>query len=312
MAMDAQGLQAVPADAVVRGLIARGNLTVSVVVCTQAAREGARRHQLHPVSATLLAQATAGALLLASLQKGEARLNLQLEVDGPLRGLFVDAGGNGDVRGYAKNPWLDVELGQGPFRWRAALGNSGFLSVLREQGNGEYYRSSVELKHFDLAQDLGEYFRASDQVATAVALEVVPLPGQPLGLVAGALLQCLPQGDPAVLAEIAAWLPGKLRAALEAHPALDATQLLALLFPQDCEAMATVPVRWQCSCSRERALATVGSLGRDDVQHLLDTLGSTAVTCQFCATRHEVTTRDLYDLLAALDAAARKAREQLS
>src|SRR6185295_11942177 len=44
--------------------------------------------------------------------------------------------------------------GEGEFRWRPVLGNSGFLSVLRDQGGGEYYRSSVQLGRFDMAREL--------------------------------------------------------------------------------------------------------------------------------------------------------------
>jgi molecular chaperone Hsp33 len=299
-------------DGVVRGLLRQSNLNVSVVVCTQAAREGARRHQLRPVSAALLGQAVTGGLLLASLQKSASRLNLQLEVDGPLRGLFVDAGVDGDVRGYVKVPHLDVELGEGPFRWRAALGNAGFLSVLRDLGQGEYYRSSIELKHLDLALDLNEYFRASDQVHTQLALEVVRTTVEPLQHVAGVLVQALPDGDLLALAQEGRTLAGRLRQALDELPLATAGAVLAALFPDDCEVMAVTPVRWQCTCSRARALVTIASLGEVEVQAIVDTLGSTAVTCQFCATKYEVTLTDLTDILAALEAARVKERQDKS
>lgn len=299
-------------DGVVRGLLGKPNLKVSVTVCTQAAREGARRHGLKAVSAALLGQATAGALLTASLQKGDTRLNLQVEVDGPLRGLFVDAGTDGDVRGYVKNPHLDVELGEGPFRWRAAMGNSGFLSVLRDMGNGEYYRSAIELRHHDLARDLAEYFHTSDQVPTCVALEVRREGDEPLGRVAGVMVQLLPDGDRQALEDLRAALPERLREALATLTSLTPASLLAWLFPDDCEVMASVPVQWKCTCSRERALNTIASLGLLEVQDILDTMGSTAVTCQFCATKHEVSFQDLVKLVHTLEVLEAKAKQNQS
>lgn len=233
---------------------------------------------------------------MASLQKGETRVNLQLECDGALGGFFVDAGGGG-VRGYAKNPEVDVELGEGPFRWRAALGNSGFLSVLRDLGT-EYYRSSVELSAMDVSEDLNHYFAVSEQIPTRVALEVLATGDERLGVVAGVLIQRLPEGDLTALeVEATRLAKGALRAALEAGQGTAAGVLLSSLFP-GIAPLAEDPVAFRCSCSRERALTTMAALGKDELQHIVDTMGSTAVTCHFCGARHEVT---LVDLLGLLD-----------
>lgn len=284
-------------DAVVRTLLEESNLKVSVVVLTDVAREARRRHQLQSVSASLFAQGLVGAALMASLQKGATRINLQLECDGPFRGFFVDAGANGEIRGYVKNPSLDVELASGVFQWRAALGNTGFLSVLRDVG-GEYYRSAVELVSMRFADDLNHYFATSDQVATRVAVEVARREGEALGQVAGVLVQSLPEGDTAALARIGSELELRLRDAL-AVGEVDARGLLATLFP-GAPVLLETPVRFACTCSRERALGTIEALGVHEVQDIVDTMGSTAVTCQFCGTKHEISLPDLWAILEKL------------
>jgi len=285
------------ADGVARGLLP-SNLKVCVAVVTDTAREARSRHRLERVSASLLAQGIAGGVLMASLQKGEGRVNLQLECDGPLKGLFVDAGAGGDCRAYAKNPHLDVELGEGPFRWRAALGNSGFLSVLRDLG-AEYYRSSVQLEAMELAADLNHYFAASDQVPTRVAIDVRPVGDEPLGVVLGVLVQVLPGGDASALEAIGGQLAARLSEASRADGPGSAGALLSRLFPQS-ELLAENPASFRCTCSRERALKTIASLGQREIQDIVDTMGSTAVTCQFCASKHEVTLGDLLGLLDQL------------
>ncbi|MFZ5441506.1 MAG: Hsp33 family molecular chaperone HslO [Myxococcota bacterium] len=285
-------------DAVVRALLEESNLKVSVVVLTDVAREARARHHLKPVSASLFAQGLVGGALLASLQKGETRINLQLECDGPFRGCFVDAGANGEIRGYVKNPELDVELSSGVFQWRAALGNTGFLSVLRDVG-GEYYRSSVELVSMRFADDLNYYFTKSDQVATRVAVSVHKQGAEALGRVAGVLVQSLPDGDLEALQRIGAELELRLQDALEADGELDAKRLLGLLFP-GAPVLIETPVRFVCTCSRQRALNTIEALGVHDVQDIVDTMGSTAVTCQFCGTKHEISLPDLWAILEKL------------
>jgi molecular chaperone Hsp33 len=286
------------ADSVVRALLTESNLKVSVAVLTGVAREGRARHGLKAAASSLFAQGLAGAALMASLQKGEMRINLQLECDGPLRGFFVDAGAGGDLRGYVKNPDADVELAEGVFQWRAALGNSGFISVLRDMG-GEYYRSSVELISMRLSDDLNHYFKISDQIATHVAITVHRDGDEPLGKVAGVLIQALPDGDVPALQKLARDLEARLYEALGKPGVNDATALLAELFPGH-EPLIETPLRFACTCSRERAIATLERLGADEVQNIVDTMGSTAISCHFCGSKHEISLPDLWDILERL------------
>lgn len=290
------------ADGVVRGLLP-GELRAVVAVVTDTAREARVRHALAPTSAALLGQGLAGASLLAALQKGDSRVNLQVECDGQLRGFFVDAGANGEVRGYVKNAHVDLELGEGEFRWRGALGNDGFLSVLRDIGT-EYYRSSVQLRAMDLAKDLDHYFEVSDQVPTRVALTMRSVGDEPLGVVAGALVQVLPDGDRHALKTVGAGLQAALDAAVAAgKDTPDA--LFAALFAGG-QALTSYPARFACTCSKARALETLASLGAAEVQHIVDTMGSTAVTCHFCGTKHEITLPDLFAILEQLGAGTAK------
>lgn len=289
------------ADGVLRGLLP-GDLRVVVAVVTDTAREARARHRLAPTSAALLGQAIAGGALLAALQKGDSRVNLQVECDGQLKGLFVDAGADGTVRGYAKNPHVDLELQEGDFRWRGALGNSGFLSVLRDLGT-EYYRSSVALVAMDLAKDLHHYFETSDQVPTRVAIATRRAEAEPLGAVVGVLLQALPDGDRHALAEQGQALESRLERALAEEKSPSPQTIFSALFPKQ-QPLEGHPVAFRCTCSRARALETVKSLGAADVQHLVDDLGSTAVTCHFCGAKHEISLPDLFQILEELGAGA--------
>lgn len=285
-------------DAIVRALLQDSNLKVSVAVLTGVAREARRRHGLKSASASLFAQGLLGGALMASLGKGAARVNLQLECDGPMRGFFVDAASSGDIRGYVKNPHVDVELSEGVFQWRAALGNSGFISVLRDVG-GEYYRSSVELVSMRLSDDLNHYFKISDQIATRVALTVQKEGKEGLGRVAGVLVQAMPEADLEALQRIGADLETKLHDAVAKLEALSAPALMAELFP-GVPVLVETPIQFTCDCSKERAMATIETLGAAEVQEIVDTLGSTAVTCQFCGTKHEIGLPDLWVILERL------------
>src|SRR5205814_3372118 len=79
-------------------------MRVLVCVAREPALEAARRHQLAAGSAAALAQAMTGALLLAGHDR--TRVDVQLECNGPLKGLLVDAEPGGAVRGLVRVPAL--------------------------------------------------------------------------------------------------------------------------------------------------------------------------------------------------------------
>ena len=105
--------------------------------------------------------------------------------------------------------------------------------------------------------------------------------------------------DLAALRRIGADLESKLHDAVARLEALDARALMGELFP-GVEILLETPVRFTCSCSKERAMTTIENFGAQEVQEIVDTMGSTAVTCQFCGTKHEISLPDLWAILERL------------
>lgn len=294
------------ADELVSGLLKETDLRVVLVTTGELSRRARELHRSAEGSASLLAQGLTAAALLASLQKSDSRVNLQLECDGPLRGLFVDGDTTGVLRGYAKNPLVSHLGAEGEYHWRPALGNRGFLSVLRDLGGGEYYRSSVELESFDLARDLERYFSISDQLPTRVYLSVQPGKAgngapEPLGLVAGMLLQPLPNGDTEAFRALGDRLAREFEGAVAAHAGQGAAALLKALVPQpDLEVMSRYPVGYTCSCSKDRVKRALLSLGREELEDILAKEGKAEADCHFCTTHYVVTGEEIRELLAEL------------
>lgn len=288
-------------DELASALLKGPGLRVLLAITSEASRKARDQAGLSPTSAALLAQGLTAAALVGALQKEKSsRVNLQLECDGPLRGLFADSDTEGHVRGYVKNPYLEFSGISEAFRWRPVLGNSGFLSVLRDLGKGEYYRSSVELEWMDLARDLERFFRSSEQLPAHVQLEVLPDGHEPLGRVAGILVQPLPDGDREALAALGRRLrdEGAFSAALEEVSPLGATALLRTLLPEeDIEVMSRFPVELTCGCSRERVVGALLALGRAELTDLIEKEGRAEATCQFCSTRYVIAEEELRALL---------------
>lgn len=269
-------------DRLVRGLYPSRGLRVLFVRIGDTARMVRVLHGLAPAPAWLFAQGLACAAIVGALQKDErGRVNVQLEGDGPVRGLFVDADPDGNVRGYVRAPGAEVE-GCGAEAARAALGRSGYLSIIRDLGGGKFYRSAVALgPHDDLPAVVRRWFAVSEQVETAFDVAVVPRAGEPLGDVVGVLVQRLPDGDAAAVQSVReALAAGALAAALDG-PA-GAQQVLEAVAGPGFELLADQEIAYRCGCSMERARSAVSALGAAGVAEVLAGEGKAEVSCEFC------------------------------
>jgi molecular chaperone Hsp33 len=281
-------------DRLCRGIIPTRGLRAVFVRVGDTARMARMLHGLYPTSARLFAEALAAGALLGALQKDRGRVNLQLECDGPIGGLFVDADPDGNVRGYVRRP--GVHFPGDPARGaHAALGGSGFLSVLRDVGGGQHYRSAVELQDLNLAGDLRRWFASSEQVATAFGLAVAPRGDEPLGDVAGLLVQRLPDGDDAAVEEARRRLAdGALDQAVAAGRS--AQDVIRAVAGEGFDLLADLEIAYRCGCSMERARVAVSALGPEGVADVIAKEREAVITCEFCRTRYVVTEPELRDI----------------
>jgi molecular chaperone Hsp33 len=288
-------------DRICRGLYPSRGLRVIFARLTETARLGRMLHGLYPTSARLFAEGLAAGALLGALQKRDTdRVNLQVECDGPVAGFLIDADAAGNLRGYVKRP--EVHFPGDPARGvRAALGGAGHLTVLRPMADGSYYRSTVQLEAFDLAEDLRRWFATSEQVATALDLAVRADGDEPLGDVVGLLVQRLPDGDERAIEEARTRIAeGALTAALGRDPRPQAA--IAAILGDGFELLADMEVAWRCGCGHDRARTAVSALGVAGIDEVLAAERRAVIDCQFCRKRYvieEAELREIREKLAA-------------
>lgn len=282
------------ADRIVRGILRGQDLLVIVATAMESGQEARRRHGLAESSAQLLAEALLAGGMLAALQKSDTtRINLQIECDGPARGVLVDADPQGRVRGYVKSK--AIRFTPSPrFDPRALLGSSGYVSVLRDV-NGTFYRGSVPVESGDLSLVLESYFAQSEQVETALQLEVLREGDEELSFVGGVLVQRMPGGDGAALEAIRARLrQGAFLEACQQNGARTPEAIIEALFgPDALEATEPRSLEYACPCSRERVLKAIQAFGPAELFEMIHRDGKAEADCDFCGQHYEISREEL-------------------
>ncbi|AUC60913.1 molecular chaperone Hsp33 [Cyanobacterium sp. HL-69] len=275
------------ADQLIRATAADGGIRAVGVITTKSVQVAKDRHNLSYVATAALGRAMSSGLLLASSMKQEgSRVNIKIKGNGPLGGILVDAGMDGTVRGYVANPSVELPPNaMGKLDVGKAVGNEGFLYVIKDVGYGYPYSSTVELVSGEVGEDIASYLVNSEQTASALLVGVF-VGKDGVTASGGMLLQVLPKASHdedliATLEERVGQLKGFTPLLRQGKGLTDIfNDLLGdfglHIFPE------VQMVRFDCSCSFDRMLGALKMLGVDELEDMIVTDGGAEATCHFC------------------------------
>ncbi len=259
-----------------------------------------RQRDNYPIAVSeLLGEAAVAAALFTGHAKIDGRLSVQLRGEGALRTLFAECTASGTLRGIAQ-----VEEGGALPRDLRALGANAILAITIENPGAEgreptRYQGMVALEADSLGGAFEAYFRQSEQLPTRLLLVAEG------DRAAGLMLQKLPgdSGDEDGWNRAVA-----LFETLSPEELLDwPTQtLLGRLFHEEAaEVLDVRPLRFACSCSRERVGAMLHSLGQDEAEAAAVD-GVAHIRCEFCGEQYYFDADQIAELfqLHGIEAAA--------
>ncbi|MEM1254327.1 MAG: Hsp33 family molecular chaperone HslO [Cyanobacteria bacterium P01_H01_bin.21] len=293
------------ADQLIRAVAADGGIRVVGAITTRLVEEARTRHKLSYVATAALGRTlTAGALLVSNMKREDSRVNIQIQGDGPLGGILVDARLDGSVRGYVSNPSVELPPNnQGKLDVGTAVGRNGYLYVVRDSGLGYPYSSTIELVSGEIGDDLTQYLATSEQTPSALALGVF-VDQHGVEAAGGLLLQILPKvaNDERLISV----LESRLSTLTGFTPMLRAQKTLPQIIEDLVGDMGleifpeSQLLRFNCPCDGQRMLSALKLLGEDELQDMINKREPAEAICHFCGDKYEAECDRLSDLLSEL------------
>lgn len=289
---------------------------VYLTMTTDMVEEARLIHGTTPLATAGLGRVlTAAGLMGIMLKNPTDKLTVQFKGEGPAKQILATADGNGNVKGYIANPEVDLPLTkEGKLDVGGSLG-IGDLVVIKDLGMKDPYMGTIALVSGEIADDLTAYFFISEQQNTSVALGVKIERDYKTGAAGGMIIQMLPDAEEGAidaLEEMIGKMPpvtSLIDQAMENSAGKSQEGILQDLLceifkdmPQDYEVrqLATREINWNCDCSRQRLEQVLMTIGKKDLQEIIEEDGEAEMQCQFCLKKYHFNKAELLEILEGI------------
>lgn len=298
---------------VIIGLDRSKSYRIYVTVSSELVQKAARIHDTTPVASAGFGRVlTAAGLMGVMLKNDEDKLTVNFKGDGPAGQILATAYGDGRVKGYIANPYVDLPLNdKGKLDVGGSLGK-GEVTVIKDMGLKEPYIGSIALVSGEIADDLTAYFYISEQQNTSVALGVKVERDYSIGAAGGIIIQLLPDAAEEAVQALESMIEKMepmtsiiSRVQENSRAMSDSGVVKAVLaeifksMPEEYkpEIIGERDIRWDCDCSRERIEKALMTIGKKDLKEIIEEDGQAELQCHFCLKKYSFNRDELQQIL---------------
>lgn len=286
-------------DYIIRAIAANDQIRAFAAVTTETVETARKDHNTSPVATAALGRLlTAGAMMGVMMKGDKDILTLQIKAGGPLKGITVTADSKGRVKGYVGNPDVCIPANsKGKLDVAGAVG-VGFMNVIKDMGLKEPYIGQVALQTSEIAEDLTYYFATSEQVPSAVGLGVLMNKDNTVRQAGGFIVQLMPFAEESIIAKLEENVQ-KIQSVTslleEGHT--PESLLEKVLEGFDVQINESIPTEFYCNCSKERVEKALISIGRKDLNEMIQEGKPVELNCHFCNSNYEFSVEELKEIL---------------
>ena len=275
------------ADYIVRATAANSQIRAFAATTRDLTEHARAAHNTSPVATAALGRLLTAGSMMGVMMKGEKDLlTLQVKAGGPLEGITVTADSKGNVKGYVGNPNVILHANdKGKLDVAGAVG-VGFMNVIKDMGLKEPYVGQTVLQTSEIAEDLTYYFATSEQVPSSVGLGVLMEKDNTVKQAGGFIIQLMPFTEEKVISQLEENLK-------------DVTSVTTMLeeghTPESL--LKTLLKGFDCNCDKDRVEKALISVGRKELQEMIDEGKEIEMNCHFCNRNYTFSVEELKNIL---------------
>lgn len=287
-------------DKIIKFLAHKGKISVICADTTNLVEKARKTHDLSPVvTAAFGRMLTITAIMGAEMKGTKDKLTVQIKGNGPIEMMVATTNNFPRVKGYAINPQVDLPLNEfGKLDVGGAVGYEGYINVIKDIGMKEPYIGISPLTSGEIADDFANYFVNSEQRNSAVALGVL-VNRNGVKSAGGYLINPMPDAGEEEISKVeqAIFKAGAISKMLDENLSL---QDIARKITGDEEVKIieeNITPIFQCDCSKEHMAEGLATIGKEELQNIIETDGKAELVCHFCNEKYEFSKEELEHIL---------------
>ena len=282
-------------DYLVRAVAFNGQVRAFATKTTETVGEAQRRHNTWPVVSAALGRSMTAAVMMGAMLKGNDKITVKIEGNGPIGPMVIDTDAKGDVRGFVTNPHVHFDLNEhGKLDVRAGVGTEGTLTIVKDLGLRDMFSGQTPIVSGEIAEDFTYYFATSEQVPSSVGLGVLVNPDNTILAAGGFIIQLMPGCEEETIDEIEKRLGSIEPVSKMIEKGYTPEQILdAVLGEGNVQILSSMPVQFQCQCSKERFGAAIIGLGVQEIKEMIEEDGQAEAQCHFCLEKYNFNKEEL-------------------
>lgn len=291
-------------DKIIKFLAHNQKISVICADTTSLVEKARQIHDLSPVvTAAFGRMLTITAIMGAEMKSVKDKLTVQIKGNGPIEMMVATTNNFPQVKGYVVNPQIDMPLNEfGKLDVGGAVGYEGYINVIKDIGLKDPYIGISPLTSGEIADDFANYFVSSEQRNSAVALGVL-VDKKGVKSAGGYLINPMPDSTKEEISKVeqAIFKAGAMSKMLDEKLTLQeiAQKITGDENVEIIEENIT-PI-YQCNCSKEHMANGLLTIGKDELQDMMETDGKAELVCHFCNKKYQFSKQDLEEMIKDID-----------
>ena len=287
-------------DKIIKFLAYNKKVSIVCAKTTSLVEETRKIHDLSPVATAAFGRLiTISAIMASNMKNKEDKLTIQIKGNGPIQTMLVTANNIPELKGYVANPYVDIPLNEfGKLDVGGAVGNQGFINVIKDIGLKEPYIGISPLTSGEIAEDFANYFQTSEQKQTAVALGVL-VDKDGVRSSGGYIISPMPDATEEQIAKVeqSIFQAGAMSKMLDNNLTLKEIAQ-KITGDKDVKVIdASIEPKYNCGCSKEKFAGSLITLGEKQLKELIEEDEKAEIKCQFCNKTYQFNKEELEGIL---------------